>query len=652
MAVLNSIAMTQLFSTFFRSMSRILLPMSGILCLLFFMSMVDEKQETKKIVPKKSLSLQFNSAEEVSTFILALKDLAFDLPSDWSDYKYLVLEIKASSPQRFYMGPVPSNGWELPLTIQPFSGAWIRFTIPLAFFSEIPSSAADMSATYNKDRKLGHIILHDKSGTLTGVSSLVFSMYNPLNSPTLEIRSISVSKYDPGESLLEETFLVDRFGQWATEDWDGKVKSIEELQSAWKKEDKQLKTKLFSKNEVSPYGGYKGSKQKATGFFRTEKINGKWWFIDPEGYLFLSVGADCIHAGTITKSKDREFVFEQLKETGDYANFYQWNISQRYSAGHESKWVNTAIQRMYAWGINTVANWSSTELTKSNKVPFVLTLPGLQLGKGIMGLPDVYDPQYAADIDKAISEMAQKQKDNPWLLGYFVGNEQPWPGKESIFCDRILSGSDKPIQKELKTWIKQNGDSPESRRNFVYHTFDKFLEMVNTTLKKHDPNHLNLGMRFSGHTSDEILAITGKHFDVFSFNSYTLQPDVDFINRVDAMTGLPVIIGEYHFGVPLRGMSAGLVQVPTYQERGNAYRYYNEQGYSHPSLIGAHWFQWIDQPNTGRTDGENYNIGLLDITDRPYPEMVKAMQETHKRLYKIHNGDLQPYAVKPAAKIM
>ena len=46
-------------------------------------------------------------------------------------------------------------------------------------------------------------------------------------------------------------------------------------------------------------------------------------------------------------------------------------------------------------------------------------------------------------------------------------------------------------------------------------------------------------------------------------------------------------------------------------------------------------------------DGENYNIGLLDITDRPYPEMVKAMQETHKRLYQIHNGELPPCTVKP-----
>ena len=72
-----------------------------------------------------------------------------------------------------------------------------------------------------------------------------------------------------------------------------------------------------------------------------------------------------------------------------------------------------------------------------------------------------------------------------------------------------------------------------------------------------------------------------------------------------------------------------------------------EQGYSHASLIGTHWFQWIDQPNTGRGDGENYNIGFVDITDRPYPDMVEAMKTTFGRLYDVHSGKMPPYDVKP-----
>ena len=44
-----------------------------------------------------------------------------------------------------------------------------------------------------------------------------------------------------------------------------------------------------------------------------------------------------------------------------------------------------------------------------------------------------------------------------------------------------------------------------------------------------------------------------------------------------------------------------------------------------PAFVGAHWFQYADEPLTGRTlDGENYNIGFVTVTDTPYPEMVQA----------------------------
>ena len=217
--------------------------------------------------------MPFDSSKTMSSYTWALKDVAPDLPSDWSDYNYLVLEMKASSPQRFSFGPITSGGL-LPKNIQPFMGAWLRFTIPLDYFRELPTSAIDMAATYNKARKLGQINIHsDQTGPLTGIDSIHFYMVNPFNNPTLEIRSISLSVEDPGEGLLEETFLVDRFGQWATKDWGGKVKSIEELQAAWQEEDKQLQTALYSESEISQYGGYKLRQQKATGFFRTEKID-------------------------------------------------------------------------------------------------------------------------------------------------------------------------------------------------------------------------------------------------------------------------------------------------------------------------------------------------------------------------------------------
>ena len=105
-----------------------------------------------------------------------------------------------------------------------------------------------------------------------------------------------------------------------------------------------------------------------------------------------------------------------------------------------------------------------------------------------------------------------------------------------------------------------------------------------------------------------------------------------------------MIIGEFHIGVPGRGLSAGLVQARDQGERGIAYRYYVESVASHPAMIGTHWFQWVDQPVTGRGDGENYNIGFVDVTDRPYPELVAALKATHKRLLAVHSGKEPPFS--------
>jgi hypothetical protein len=50
----------------------------------------------------------------------------------------------------------------------------------------------------------------------------------------------------------------------------------------------------------------------------------------------------------------------------------------------------------------------------------------------------------------------------------------------------------------------------------------------------------------------------------------------------------------------------------------------------------------MDQPPTGRGDGENYNIGFVDVTDRPYNEMINAARDTYKRIYDVHSGKIAP----------
>ena len=57
-----------------------------------------------------------------------------------------------------------------------------------------------------------------------------------------------------------------------------------------------------------------------------------------------------------------------------------------------------------------------------------------------------------------------------------------------------------------------------------------------------------------------------------------------------------------------------------------------------PYVVGAHWFQYTDEPTLGRPkDGEDYNFGLVDIEDRPYQEITTAFTEIHADVPLLHS---------------
>jgi hypothetical protein len=39
----------------------------------------------------------------------------------------------------------------------------------------------------------------------------------------------------------------------------------------------------------------------------------------------------------------------------------------------------------------------------------------------------------------------------------------------------------------------------------------------------------------------------------------------------------------------------------------------------------------------------------VDVTDRPYPELVKAAKATHRQLFDVHSGKTPPFNERPKA---
>src|ERR1035438_9387174 len=73
-----------------------------------------------------------------------LKDLNPDMPSDWSGYNYLVIEMRTSTPQRFSIWANTANGNRRSM-FQPFGqGVWLRASVPLRYFQGRDQSGFDL----------------------------------------------------------------------------------------------------------------------------------------------------------------------------------------------------------------------------------------------------------------------------------------------------------------------------------------------------------------------------------------------------------------------------------------------------------------------------------------------------------------------------
>jgi len=603
------------------------------------------------VAPAARMPVRATFAADVYEHTWALAELDPQLPANWTPYDFLVLEFRASSSQRFDLGIETARG-RIAKRIGPFAGVWVRAAIPLRFYRDPAGSAGDLAATYNQPRGSYWINIHSGIvGPTVGVRALTVRMPDPVGSPTLEIRSVSLAKTDPGDAVLDAGPLIDQFGQYVRAAWPGKARSLEDLRKAWASEDEAL---ARFRQDRCEYGGFAGTRANSTGYFRVERVGGRWWFVDPDGHLLLSTGVNGVGTSSGTRVQGREALFEALPPTelgaaARVASFYTWNLQRRHGDDWRAKWAEAAGRRLAAWGFNSIHYWGPRGQAGAEepRVPYAQMLRW-RLGPVIMGMPDVYADDFARRVDEAAAAQLDLRSRDPWMLGYFIGNEPSWPGREGQFVDLLLAAPASEMQARAKAHLA-GGDTPERRKSFVLAAFRRYLDVVNAAVRTHAPNHLNLGIRFGGDPHGEVLE-AARGFDVFSVNIYRYAPPRATLDRVYALLQRPILIGEFHIGVPERGLAPGLVQAANQEERGVAYRYYVEQAMAHPAMIGTHWFQWVDQPATGRNDGENYNIGLVDVTDQPYAELIAAAKATHARLLDVHRGSMRPFDRPPRAR--
>lgn len=491
--------------------------------------------------------------------------------------------------------------------------------------------------------------------------------------------------------LKADSFLpfVDEYGQFKHDDWPGKVHNLEELRAP----DPQNVAKFDAKDR-DEFGGWKdGPKLKATGFFRTEKVDGKWWLVTPNGHLFFSHGVDCVSVGQSTGISKRESYFSWLPERDDpvFGKFYgrvshpaahgfykkeenvpfdtfdfaRANMVRKYGENWREKAYEDIHRRLHDWGINTIANWSNPDIYLQRKTPYTVCMN--TWGRKIEGstgwwgkLIDPFSSEFENNIRKSAQNEAKRTGDDPWCVGWFVDNELSWGNTDTdIAISALISPAGQPakvacieelkakygtIEKLNKVWqgsyaswqdMLEKCDKPgekakEDLRHLHYMIVAKYFRTIRDAIKDAAPNRLYLGTRIAW-GAPVIYSTCAEFADVVSVNIYnrTVQRDLP-PGSVDK----PMIIGEFHFGALDRGMfHTGLVATDDQTDRARSYIDYVKSALEHPRMVGTHYFQYMDQALTARADGENYNIGFVSIADKPYGELIEAVKHISKIMY-------------------
>lgn len=535
---------------------------------------------------------------------------------------------------------------------------------------------------------------------LDNITQILFFVASPKREHRFAVGRIAakgVRKALPDDMSPEKLLpLIDRYGQFRHGTWPGKIASDDDLRRRIEQEAADLKAHP-GPSEWNRYGGWAvGPQLEATGAFRVQKVDGRWWLVDPEGRLFWSHGSDCVRFETAaTPISDREFLFAELPprdsefgifygrganaahgyySTRKFAtfNFTGANLLRKYGADWRARATDLAHRRLRSWAMNTIANWSDERIYLERQTPYTATLNVKGRSRPIEGsqgywgkFSDPFDPAFARAAAEAMERHRHTTADDPWCIGYFVDNELSWGDDTSLALAALASPADQPakiafcdeLRKKYGTIAELNAawgtkheswdalftstDSPDKKkaendlRAFYFRTAELYFRVCREAVKKVAPNRLYLGCRFAW-TNPMAVRAACQFCDVVSFNFYRNEVPK---NPLPEDCDKPIIVGEFHFGALDRGMfHTGLVPCKDQNERAERYLAFVRSAVDNPRYVGVHWFQWGDQATTGRPDGENYQIGLLDVCDSPYPETITAVRKAGTEMYARRTG--------------
>ena len=392
--------------------------------------------------------------------------------------------------------------------------------------------------------------------------------------------------------------------------------------------------------KVNRYGGrLDRPREKATGFFYTKKIDGRWWLIDPEGCRFFHVAIN-----TVREPKDVS------------ANF-----------GPPEQWAGAVTEQLRVNGFNGLGNGSSTRLQKVDH-PLVWVLRHnfifafareknlIEPAAGTQGFPNrcmpVFHPDFPSFCETYGKELAATAGD-PTLLGIMTENELQCPVD---LLDRYLAGDEKnpdlrPGRDAAEAWLTARKGSADThkltkrdRYEFIAYAFERYYRIVTPVVRKYDPNHLYLGSRLNCSAGEFdnpwFWKMIAPYHDVVSVNYYgQWGPQADEFGDWAAWADKPILITEWYAkAMDVPGLAnthgAGWI-VRTQEDRAKYYQHFALGSLETKNIVGWHFFKYLDDPPESKAldNMGGANKGMFDARGKPYQPLLDRARAVNREVY-------------------
>ncbi len=395
---------------------------------------------------------------------------------------------------------------------------------------------------------------------------------------------------------------------------------------------------------LNRFGSRPDRTARATGFFRAERINGRWWLIDPEGGL----------------GSNRSVVSVTMMRTPGAVAALERKF------GGEAGWAAATATLLHDHGFNGLGAWTNTDLLRAAPQKLAYTLiwnfmssygkkrGGTYQQPGHTGYPQdaifVFDPEFETFCAEHAQQLAAT-KDDPWLIGHFTDNELPLK-REALANYLSLPEKDPGFQAAQSFLRERHGPAATAKditdadkSAFLELVVDRYLGTVTRAIRKVDPNHLILGSRFHGTQVrfPETFRAAGKYLDVVAVNYYhAWTADPELLAMWEREAGRPFIITEWYAkGMDVPGLAnvsgAGWV-VKTQRDRGLFYENFTLSLLESKGCVGWHWFKYIDNdPDDKKSDPSNRdsNKGIVSNRYEPHADVLASMKRINEHTYRI-----------------